>query len=96
MATAPSTTIVYNQVNPFPLVYDPRHHTFESWACLMCEAYAANQLEIPGPDTTWQGWASGLKAIDVFNNEGIPGPYIFGDWQEWAQAVVNAVNPRVS
>jgi hypothetical protein len=30
-----------------PLLYDPRYHTFESWASLMCEQYAANQLEIP-------------------------------------------------
>jgi hypothetical protein len=75
------------------LIYDPRYHTFESWAALMCEAYASQQLAIPDKDTDWQEWGSGLKAIDVFTNEGIPGPYVFDDWQSWAEALVSAVNP---
>ena len=77
-------------------VYDPRYHTFESWASLMCELYATQQLAIPNASTNWQDWASGLKAIDVFSNEGIPGPFIFDDWHEWAEALVNAVNPSVN
>ena len=75
------------------LIYDPRGHTFESWAALMCELYAAQQLAIPSPFTDWVQWGEGLKAIDVFTNEGIPGPQVYGNWQEWAQALVNAVNP---
>ena len=78
------------------LVYDPRYHTFESWASLMCEQYAVQQLAIPDANTDWKEWASGLKAIDVFTNEGIPGPFIYNDWQEWAEALVNAVNPAVN
>lgn len=75
-------------------VYDPRYQTFESWASLMCEEYAANQLQIPTSDVDWQGWGAGLKAIDIFANEGIPQPYEFDNWQEWASALVNAVNAR--
>lgn len=75
------------------LIYDPRNHTFVSWASLMCELYAAQQLSIPNENTDWKEWASGLKAIDVFTNEGIPGPYIFDEWQDWAEAVVGAVSP---
>ena len=78
------------------LVYDPRYHTFDSWAALMCELYAVQQLAIPDANTDWKEWASGLKAIDVFTNEGIPAPYIFDDWQEWAEALVNSVNPAVN
>jgi hypothetical protein len=77
-----------------PLVYDPRFHTFDSWASLMVEAYAAQQLQIPTPDLDWKGWAAGLLAIDVFVNEAIPDPYQFEEWQDWASAVVGAVNPR--
>lgn len=77
-------------------VYDPRYHTFESWASLMCELYAVQQLAIPDANTDWKEWAAGLKAIDVFTNEGIPGPTIYDDWQEWAEALVNAVNPSVN
>ena len=76
------------------LIYDPRFHTFESWACLMCELYASNQLQVPILDMDWKSWAAGLKAIDVFANEAIPEPYAFEDWQDWASAVVGAVNSR--
>lgn len=78
------------------LIYDPRYHTFESWASLMCELYASNQLQVPILDIEWQSWAAGLKAIDVFANEALPEPYQFDDWQEWAMAVVGAVNPRTN
>jgi len=74
------------------VVYDPRFHTFESWASLMCEAYAGQQLVIPDSQTDWKQWAAGLKAIDVFMNEGIPGPYIYNNWWEWASALVGAIN----
>jgi hypothetical protein len=74
------------------VVYDPRFHTFESWASLMCEAYAGQQLSIPTAQTDWKQWAAGLKAIDVFVNEGIPGPYIYNNWWEWAAALVGAIN----
>ena len=78
------------------LIYDPRFHTFESWACLMCELYASNQLQVPILDMDWKSWAAGLKAIDVFANEASPEPYAFEDWQDWASAVVGAVNPRTN
>jgi hypothetical protein len=58
----------------------------------MCEAYAAQQLAMKVPEEEWKDWASGLKAIDIFVNEGIPGPYIYENWYDWAQALVGAVN----
>ena len=76
------------------LVYDPRYHDFESWASLMCEAYAGQQLSIPNKQTDWKEWAAGLKGIDVFQNEAIPGPDVFDNWHDWAEAVVGAVNPK--
>ena len=78
------------------LIYDPRYHDFTSWASLMCELYATQQLSVPDSSTNWKEWGAGLKAIDVFTNEAIPGPYEFDDWQEWAEALVNAVNPAVN
>lgn len=75
-----------------PVIYDPRYHTWESWASLMVEAFAAQQLSIPGSQDEWKSWAEGLKAIDIFTNEAIPGPGPFKDWQEWAAALVNAMN----
>jgi len=77
------------------IVYDPRHHTFDSWASLMCEAYAGQQLEIPSGEENWKAWAVGLKGIDILSNEAIPSPYIFNNWSDWAEAVVGAVNQKV-
>lgn len=79
-----------------PLVYDPRFHTFETWAALMCEQYAGQNLEIPGSLTDWKLWGNGLKAIDVFTNEAIPNTDDFKNWDDWAAAVLSAVNPRVA
>lgn len=76
-----------------PLVYDPRYHSFDSWASLMCEQYAANQLSIPTPTTDWKEWGEGLKAIDVFTNEAIPGTSNYENWDEWAAALLASINP---
>jgi hypothetical protein len=77
------------------LVYDPRFHTFDSWASLMCEAYGGQNLSIPNASTDWKEWAAGLKAIDIFTNEGIPGPYVYEKWEDWAAALVGAINQKV-
>ena len=77
------------------LVYDPRYHDFVSWASLMVEGYAGQQLEIPSSNDQWQEWGAGLKGIDVFANEGVPDPYQFQNWDDWAVALVNSVNQKV-
>ena len=78
---------------PVALVYDPRYHDFLSWAYLMVEAYSTQNLEIPISEDNWKLWGNGLRAIDVFANEAIPLTDSFQNWQEWAEALVNAVNP---
>lgn len=75
-----------------PLIYDPRFHTFESWASLMVEQYAEQQLEIPTADTDWRAWANGLLAIGFFTAEAAPMPELFDDWADWAAALIGAVN----
>lgn len=76
------------------LVYDPRYHTWDTWSSLMCEAYAAQQLSIGVAEENWRDWAAGINAIDVFMNEAIPSPQYYDAWQDWAAALVNAVNPQ--
>lgn len=79
-------------LNP-ALIYDPRYHTFDSWACLMVELYGAQNLSIPDANTDWKIWGNGLGAIDVFSNEAIPMTDYYDNWFDWAQALVNAINP---
>ena len=74
------------------ILFDPRYQTFEAWASLMCEQFAAQQLSIPEPGTDWKAWGAGLLAIDVFTNEAAPNPYQFDDWQDWAAALLAATN----
>lgn len=81
-------------LNP-AIVYDPRFHTFDSWACLMCELYSPQNLEIPTANTDWKLWGNGIRAIDVFANEAIPMTDAFDNWFDWAMALMNSVNPRV-
>lgn len=77
------------------VVYDPRYQDWNSWASLMVEAYAGQQLSIPSGEENWKEWAASLKAIDIFVNEGIPGPYVYDNWQDWAAALVGAINQKV-
>jgi hypothetical protein len=74
------------------LVYDPRYHTWDSWASLMVEGYAAQQLEIPGAESEWRSWAAGFKGIDVFSKDAVPDPYAFEDWKDWAAQLVNTLS----
>jgi hypothetical protein len=76
-------------------IYDPRYHSWDSWASLMVEAYANQQLSRPGPEADWKQWAEGFKALDSFNKSGAPGPQAFDKWQDWAQALVGAVSGTV-
>lgn len=77
------------------IVYDPRMHTFESWSALMIESYAAQQLQIGLPEEKWYDFAVGMMAIDVFQSEALPSPYLFENWQDWVEQVINAVNPKI-
>ena len=74
-------------------IYDPRYHTFDSWACLMCELYSPQNLQIPNDLTDWVKWGEGLNAIDVFSNEATPRPDQYENWLDWAQAMLAAINP---
>ena len=77
------------------LVYDPRGHTFESWSSLMVESYSAQQLQIGLQEDEWQNFALSLMAIDLFQNDALPNPYLFTKWHDWAEEVVNVVSqPR--
>jgi hypothetical protein len=77
-----------------PLIYDPRYQTWEDWSSLMVEAYSGQQLQIGVPEDQWKDWASGLMAIDVFQNDAMPNPVLYEDWQGWATAMIGAISPR--
>jgi len=74
------------------LVYDPRGHTFESWSAVMVESYASQQLQMNVAEDKWIDFALGMMAIDIFQNDALPSPYLYSRWNDWAEAVVNVVN----
>lgn len=69
-------------------VYDPRTLTWEYWCALMSELFAANQLGTV-PESQWRDWANGLAGIGRFT--GAPDSRNFTTWQDWAQALNNAL-----
>jgi len=77
------------------LIYDPTNHTIETWGALMCELYAAQNLSMQLTEDNWREWGDGLKSLDVFTNEGAPSTNGFATWQDWASALMGAVNPAV-
>ena len=74
------------------ILYDPRYHSFVSWASLLVEQFASNQLEIPTELTNWKQWGEGLAAISVFSSQGVPSPELYSDWVDWAFALINSMN----
>lgn len=74
------------------VVYDPRNLSWDQWASLMVEAYAGQQLEIPSDESEWRGWADGFSGIGLFGSDAVPSHDNFEKWQDWASAVVGAVN----
>lgn len=74
------------------ILYDPRYHSFVSWASLLVEQFASNQLEIPTEMTDWKRWGESLAAIDVFSSQGIPSPELYTNWADWAFALINSMN----
>ena len=77
-----------------PLIFDPRYQDWDNWSSLMVEAYSGQQLQIGVPEDQWKDWASGLMAIDIFQNDAMPNPIFFDDWRLWATAMIGAVSPR--
>ena len=74
-----------------PFIYDPRFHTFDSWASLLVELYSAQNIEIPNKFTDWKKWGNGLKAIDIFTNQSLPSTDDYDNWFDWASEVVNSM-----
>jgi hypothetical protein len=69
-------------------VYDPRNLTWDYWCALMSELFAANQLGTV-PEAQWLDWANALAGIGRFT--GAPDGRNFATWQDWAQALNNAL-----
>jgi hypothetical protein len=62
----------------------------------MCEAYADQLLGYPSGEETWKDWAAGFYGTDVFSRDGVPDPYQFDNWQDWASALVNVVTANLA
>jgi hypothetical protein len=68
------------------MTVDPRYiPTFKDWA-----DYSYPDLEVYGAiatvidDSDWQNWGAGLLSLNGIASAGVPNPYQFDDWKEWA------------
>ena len=71
------------------IVYDPRYHTFESWASLMCEANANHGLISDVVEDNWLEWAEQFINVTDIAKDGAISPSIFVTWDGWATALLN-------
>ena len=73
---------------------DPRYiDSFEEWSDYMyptLEQYGVIEQFTYGSD--WKSWAAGLLSLNPNAQLGVPQPYVFDDWQEWASRLIGALD----
>jgi len=73
---------------------DPRYiDSFEEWSDYMyptLEQYGVIEQFTYGSD--WKSWAAGLLSLNPIAQLGVPQPYVFDDWQEWASRLIGALD----
>ncbi len=64
---------------------DPRNMSLLDWADSVLldngDAFSFGKLVDP---ERWQEWAVAFVAAQPFASQGVPDPYQFTDWREWA------------
>lgn len=67
---------------------DPRGLTLREWAdaaiLTTSDAWPIGSLM---DEERWQDWAVSFVSAPAYAQQGIPDPYGFSDWHEWAQRV---------
>lgn len=76
--------------------YDTRGHDFISWASLMTELFAQNQVRIPDSEDDWREWAVSMYGVGIATQDSIPHPDNFNSWKEWGERLVGIVNLQVN
>lgn len=73
---------------------DPRFiSTFTEWADYMyptLEEYGVVEQVTFGSD--WKSWAAGLLSLNGINQKGVPSPYQFDNWRDWATRFVGVLD----
>lgn len=67
--------------------------TFQEWSDYMyptLQEYGVVAQFMPGED--WKNWAAGLLSINGIAQRGVPVPYQFSDWKDWAVRLNDALN----
>jgi hypothetical protein len=80
-----------------PLLYDPRYHTFESWACAFVRAVRRQSV---GDTESIHRLEDVGQRVEVYRhlrtNEAVPDTDNYQNWYDWAEALLAAINPRVA
>lgn len=70
------------------MMVDPRGLTLTQWTDAVIlsvgDAWSFGRLD---DEERWQDWATAFLRAPAFSQQGVPDPYGFTDWQEWAMRV---------
>ena len=75
------------------LVTRPTGLNFVDWASqLVLDLEYAGLLPQPHSQETWQDWAAAVSRIPKISKNNPPDPYLYADWQQWAEQFVIGVD----
>lgn len=74
------------------MAYDPRYLPWDRWSALTSSAlrqYGYQPKSVAEVD--WRQWAEAAFELPAMANKGIPSPYGFANWRDWAYRLNEAL-----
>ena len=70
---------------------DPTHMTLHDWADATMYVVSQSSHVQHLQDEDWQRWGLLFRSIPGFDVLGVPNPYDFSDWVDWATRLADAL-----
>jgi hypothetical protein len=65
--------------------------TWENWNGNLIHYFGEEQLPYL-PEENWADFARVMGSLTTFSSYGFPGPEMYTDWRDWADAIIIIVN----
>lgn len=69
----------------------PDYSTWDDWNGNLVHFYGEQAFPVL-PEEQWREVAQAVTVNAVFDKFGIPSPFDFQDWREWARVLIESVN----